>query len=149
MEWNQLGTIRPKSVWEFYPGQTGSTVFLLKHSWSIPFRFTPRALIAQVYADGEMMGARRIYPREGAGEILYFPIPEDLANEGAVLRRVAVRMLPPRYNRQGPFEYDWDISLSALAQSSPTPSLGSLLAELEQTEFDITEQITQLRDEIF
>lgn len=135
----------PVLDWTRFSVATDAEVFRFTHSWTIPARWTPRALVAQFYGN-DALGVRLIYARQGVKEIIELPIPEDLTAEGATTRQIGVRILPPRWG--GSYSYDWSITLESLVSSVADVSLADVMTEIEETELDIRGDITQLRSDL-
>lgn len=113
MTWTTIGTKAPiAGQWELFPVITESELFRFTHTWISEDWWKPRGLIAQVWGNSLLINPFKIYPRNGAVELIKMPIPLDFkfaSPAPQTSRAIGVYLLTP-YRPQSA-SYQWSLTI--------------------------------------
>lgn len=122
MGWSTLGTLTPTLEWQLYNVPVIRTEsFMVRSSWSIPPYYKMRAYLGQFFSTTtEAIGVKRIYPLKDVDRGIELVIPDDLKNNGQIIRYIGIQLAKPY--RVGIRTYDWQVSLD---EFMPDPRSGA------------------------
>jgi hypothetical protein len=95
MPWTTLGTLTPTPVWQLYPIPTFAKTFRITYVGDFQ-RINSTGYLRQMFAVGQVSQAIRLYPKQES-VIFEMPIPQDLVDQGQVVRYLSILKVPKRF----------------------------------------------------
>lgn len=110
MSWNTLGVMVVSTDWQVFNQPSYASTFRISFLGDLE-RTWYFARIRQYYGADEVSLSTRIYPKRES-IILELPIPQELQNQGVMMRYLGVRKYP--FRRYTVIDSNWQIKIEEL-----------------------------------
>lgn len=110
MSWNTLGIVSVSTDWQILNQASFASTFRISFLGDIQ-RAWYFARIRQYYGSSEVSFSTKIYPKQEA-IILELPIPQELQNQGVIVRYLGVCKFP--FRRYTVLDSNWQIKIEEL-----------------------------------
>jgi hypothetical protein len=112
MPWRTLGTLTPTTEWNLFPQPTFARTFRITYTGDFQ-RINSTGYLRQFFSVGQVSQAIRVYPKRES-VVFELPIPQDLIDQGQVVRYLSIMKMPRRYRRIEIVEPHWTATIEEL-----------------------------------
>jgi hypothetical protein len=112
MPWRPLGTLTPTTDWQVFPVPTFAKTFRIRYTGDFQ-RIQSKGYLRQLFSVGQVSIATRLYPKRES-VVFEMPIPQDLIDQGQVVRYLSIKKVPKYHRRLEIPEPNWTATIEEL-----------------------------------